>query len=460
MTRLVRNTTFVGAAAAAIACFSRPAHGSGFAAARFGGEHGTVVTTNPTALYYNPAGIAFSTGTHLFLDGSLAMRHATWQHALAPTDRPDPPGAEGANTGEAKLFNVFGGPMLGATTRIGNFAFGASLTVPFGGRASWSQNDKFKASTQFPLAADGVQRWHGIDGALTFIYLTAGAAYRLGPLSIGVTGNLIRSSIQSTQAKKVVGNGDPDTANEGRASLDVSGIQGSFGVGAMLEAIPDHLWLGASYQAQPGLGPMTLKGSLDITYQGSELPLRVTFDQALPDIVRLGGRFRPNDSLELRLAGDLTRWSVMGSQCVVIEGHKCAVDATGADASGEGGTVQQNLRRHWKDTYGVRAGASFWLKPEVELFAGIGFETAAVPDETMDPALADADNVSPAVGGRFEIFDAFYLATSYTHIQYMNRDNTGKSEIASGELPTRRPDGGGKYTQWVGVFNVNIEKQF
>src|SRR5260370_6236009 len=113
----------------------------------------------------------------------------------------------------------------------------------------------------------------------------------------------------------------------------------------------------------------------------------------------------------------------MGSQCVVIEGHKCAVDATGADASGENVTVQQNLRRRWKDTYGVRGGASIWLKPEVELFAGIGFETAAVPDETMDPGLAPADNVSPALGGPFQIFDALYFAASYTHIQYFNRDN-------------------------------------
>jgi long-chain fatty acid transport protein len=228
----------------------------------------------------------------------------------------------------------------------------------------------------------------------------------------------------------------------------------------MLEAIPNHLWLAASYQAQPGLGSMTLKGSLDVTYRDSLLPLQITFDQALPDILRLGARFRPNDSLELRIAGDFTRWSVMGSQCVVIEGHKCAVDSTGADASGENGTVQQNLRRHWNDTYGVRAGASLWLKPEVELFAGVGIETAAVPDETLDPSLADAVNISPALGGRFEIWRAMYLAASYTHIQYLNRDNTGKSTNADAELPTRRPDGGGKYTQWIGVFNVNVEKQF
>ena len=36
---------------------SPPALASGFSSAEFGGEHGNVVTTNPTALYFNPAGI-------------------------------------------------------------------------------------------------------------------------------------------------------------------------------------------------------------------------------------------------------------------------------------------------------------------------------------------------------------------------------------------------------------------
>src|SRR5690349_4247972 len=122
---------------------SRTARASGFAAARFGGEHGNVTTTNPTALYYNPAGIAFSDAPlTLFADGTLALRHATWEHAPAPTDMPEPAGAEGATFGKARLFNVFGGPMFGGTARLGSLAFGAAFMVPFGGRAHWGTNDR------------------------------------------------------------------------------------------------------------------------------------------------------------------------------------------------------------------------------------------------------------------------------------------------------------------------------
>jgi long-chain fatty acid transport protein len=246
---------------------------------------------------------------------------------------------------------------------------------------------------------------------------------------------------------------------EGRDTLDVKGWQGSFGVGAMVEAVPNHVWIGASYQAQPALGPIQLKGDLTLSDNGgNSATVPVTFDTALPDIVRFGARFRPSDTFELRLSGDITRWSVLHTQCVAFEGHKCVVDATGADA-GDGGT-EQNIRRYWNDTWGVHVSASHWLSPEVELYGGVAFETAASPDETLRPDLPDADNFALAGGGRFEVGRGLFFAATYTHIQYLNRDNTGKSELAQPVYPTKWPDGGGKYSQWIGVFNLNVEKRF
>src|SRR5262247_3006995 len=95
-----------------------PAFASGFAAAEFGGEHGNVVTTDPTALYFNPAGIALGEGTRLYLSGVLALRRATWTHAQAESEMLEPPGAEGADTGQARFSNVFGAPALAVATRI------------------------------------------------------------------------------------------------------------------------------------------------------------------------------------------------------------------------------------------------------------------------------------------------------------------------------------------------------
>jgi long-chain fatty acid transport protein len=446
-------------ASALLGGWATQARAAGFAAARFGGEHGNVTSTNPTALYFSPAGIAFSAGTSLFLDGSLALRHATWTHRPTAGDTPEPTGAEGANFGTARLFNVFGGPMFGATTRLGDLAVGASVSVPFGGRATWGKNDQFASSAMFPLAVDGHQRWHGIEGSLTFIYVTAGAAYRFGRIGIGAAGNFIRSSMYSVQAKTPTGDGQPNLNREGRAVLDVKGNHGSFALGAMAEVVEGQLWLSASYQAQPGLGTMRLDGTLTTYYQGGATPFPASFHQALPDITRAGARYRPSAAVEVRLFAEFARWSVMQTQCVGLQGKDCAVDPTGADASTDS-SVLQNLRRKWNDTFALRAGASHWLASGSELFAGLGLETAAVPDSTLDPGLADANNVSAALGARFALLKSLFLAASYTHIQYMDRVNTGASQLPNAEPPTRRPDGGGRYTQWIGLLNVNVEKQF
>jgi long-chain fatty acid transport protein len=436
----------------------RGAGAAGFATAHFGGEHGSVVTTNPTALYYNPGSLGFSEGTHLFLDGQIALRGATWDHPAAPSDPPSPPNNLG-NSGHASLLNVFGAPSLSGTMKLGNLAFGAGFFIPFGGLEHWSKNDSYN-NPQYPSAVDGVQRWHIIDGQVTFIYLTAGAAYRLGPLSIGVTGNIIPSTTTFRKAQDIGSTQLPNSAAEGRANLDVSGTLASFGAGIMLEAVPNRVWIGASYQAQPGLGQHTLDGTLLISAPGASLPpANVSFTEALPDIFRAGVKWRVDENLELRLFADYTRWSVMQNQCLSAQGKPCLVYPSGADASGTNQVIA-NYRRNWNDTYNGHVGGSYWLKPEIELFAGAGFETAATPDATLEPGLGDADNVLIAAGARFLLTTSFYFAVSYTHLQFLNRDNTGRSALANAVGPTVQADGGGKYTQWVGVFDLNLEKQF
>src|SRR5580700_8165590 len=91
---------------------------------------------------------------------------------------------------------------------------------------------------------------------------------------------------------------------------------------------------------------------------------------------------------------------------------------------------------------------------------------AAEPDSTLAPDLFDADNILMAAGGRFALTETLFLTASYTQIQYLNRNNTGKSTLntlSNGtplNLPTLEMDGGGEYTQWVGVFTGNLEAMF
>lgn len=434
-----------------------PALAGGFATARFGGEHGNPITVNPTAVYYNPAGLADSEGIHLFLDGSFALRAASYAHAQAATDDVTVPDA---NTGEARLLNVAAAPMLGASARIGDLALGAGVYVPFGGAASWGRNSAFDGNRDLAGPVDGVQRWHSIESSLQAMYFTLAVATKIPALrlSLGASGNLIRTQVSTVRARNA--SGDNLLATEGRSLLDVSGLHASFGVGALVEAVPEKLWIGASYQSRPNVtGGETLEGTLTNRFNGvSNAPADVELHQGLPDIVRLGARFAPAERLEVRLFGDWTRWSSMENQCLTQVGAACEIQTDGSAVDPAG--VVQNIARRWNDTFGVRAGVSYWPRPPVELFGGVGYDSNAVPDATLDPSATDFHDVSFAVGGRFQIAERLHLAASYTHLFYASRDTTGKSIAAGLAGTSRAPDSGGIYAQTIGVLNVNVDVGF
>jgi long-chain fatty acid transport protein len=271
--------------------------------------------------------------------------------------------------------------------------------------------------------------------------------------------------VHSRQAKSFNPQQVVDPLNEGRIGIDVAGTHASFGAGAMVEAVRERVWLGASYQAQPALGPMRLDGTLS-TSLGSDVapPRAITYTYALPDIVRAGLRARPisgRRALELRVYGDMTRWSRLQTQCVSVQGEPCAVFPDGTDAT-PGATTIQNIRRRWRDTYGANLGVSVWTSDAadaVELFASAGFATAATPDATLDPMMPDARSIRFGMGGRFAVPGGFHITAGLTTVQYAARDNTGRSTLSDAELPTRRPDGGGRYELWLGLFQVSVEKQ-
>ncbi|MCC6215903.1 MAG: outer membrane protein transport protein [Polyangiaceae bacterium] len=450
--------------AAGVACallaWGAPSRGAGFATTRFGAEHGNVTETNPFALYYNPGAIAHSDGVRALAVGNVVYRSVSWRHELGPRDAPVPAGAEGATSGEATVSNVFGGPALGVTARLGDFGAGLGFFVPFGGRVRFDGNDAFGPGSTFPMAGDGVGRFHGIRGAVTFAYTTAGVAYAFGPFAIGASGNLILASVESRQARDFGATGTNGVASEGRARLETSGTFGSFGAGALYEVRRDTLWIGASYQAAPGVGAIAIPGTLTNTYQGVTVRYDVKLHQRLPDVVRIGGRWRPSEEVELRLHADTTRWSRLEHQCIGLAAKPCAIDPDGSAAEGTGTIV--NYYRGWEDTWSVHLGGSYWLSPGLELNAGSRFETAAVPDTTLDPNLADSDTLSGGAGVRVRVADEWWLGGSYTHLYYFPRDNRGKSVLADPSVSgqTRRPDGGGRYELFVGAVEVGVEAGF
>src|SRR5579884_877208 len=108
MNTLTRGVIRAGAVALGLATlgWSERAQAAGFATQHFGGEQGTVVATNPTAVYYNPGALGFSGGGALGLYGQLAVRTESWTRQAAPGDLMTTPDSQIGNYGTASLVNV------------------------------------------------------------------------------------------------------------------------------------------------------------------------------------------------------------------------------------------------------------------------------------------------------------------------------------------------------------------
>ncbi|MCA9537370.1 MAG: outer membrane protein transport protein [Myxococcales bacterium] len=477
-------------------CISQ-AHAGGFVVARFGGEHGHVTTDNATAMYYNPAGISLRAGTHLYLDGTFAWRSFTYDRDPAAIDNVIADGETSVgtradqiaqNSGEGGLFNFAAAPFAGVVTDFGvpNLGVGLSFYAPFGGASVYDTKDEYKGTPAF----DGSQRWWAIEGTIRTLYVTGAVAYTIPKLnlSLGVGLNFARSEVHTIRARNATGHDHMTDAEgnpvEGRAIVDVSGNEFALGGGLIWKPV-DNVWLGASYQSAPNFGESVLAGTATLVqgrgvYAGGvpEEP-DVELKQSLPDIFRLGGRWRPVDVAEIRLFGELQRWSSFDKQCIIdtSKDQKC---------DGSTGTVAL-LPRDWEDSFGVRAGGSYWISPDIELYVGAGFDMSAVPDDTLEAGLYDTDKGTASLGGRFTLLDgALAISATYTQVFYADREIKPRGHVQKGagtpvdesaaqndpiETETdinrfgfatneRNPDSAGTYKQAVGVFNLNVEYNF
>lgn len=463
---LWRKTLLCCFGTGAVLSVASEARASGFATARFGGEHGHPTTDNPTAIYYNPAGIAEDTPgfekkfwrVKIFADANIAFRWASWSHQQSPKDVPEPEDAQGANSGTAELFNVITAPMAGATFQVENFGIGLGWFVPFGGQSVYDQNESFRDNPNYAGPVDGVQRWHSIQGVIRSMYFSVAAAYDiLDRVSIGAAFNMVKSDVDTLRARTA--DGSNSLATEGRSWIDVGGWHAAFGVGVIGEVAENKVWIGASYQARPGLGEMQLSGTLNTNLSGSVSTQDVKLIQELPDVIRMGVRARPVDKVEIRVFGDVTTWGTFDNQCVITaDKEECPVEADGSADPASG--ILINIARNWGTAFGVRAGGSYWVVPEVELYLGAGYDSNAIPDETLEIALTDFHKANVAGGVRFSTGELFAAALTYTHFFYAPRDTSGESIHPDFEPPTRSPDSGGEYTQTIGVVNVNAQFSF
>ncbi len=446
----------------------------GYATARFGGDHGHAASDHVSSIYYNPAGLAFGSGTRVYVEGLFAFRQATYNRSVDAIDNlgtgtPNEDDAIlNANRGAAELNNFLVAPFLGVSTDLGidGLGLGFGIYAPFGGQASWDGDDTFDGNEEIPGAADGSQRWASIEGFHRVIFATLAASYRLSNprLSIGVGVNLVQQSLETVRARNTNGTddlfGSGGNIVEGRTLLEGSGTSVSMGVGVAWQAT-DALRIGLSYQSMPGFGESELDGTLTSQFGGGpRLVAETTLQLIVPDIARFGLVYQASPKVEIRLAADYQRWGQFEQHCLLArEGaSECSLAEDGSQAE-DGAGIILAIPRDWNDTFGVRVGASYWLTERFEAFGGVGYDSNAIPDETLEAGFFDMNKIITTLGVRYDMMGGkVKLNGSFTNVFYFDREIGPRTMDPA--LPSRNPDGAGSYEQLINFLTVGAQVSF
>jgi len=458
---------------AALASSSRGADASGISNPFVGDAHGQPELANPYAAYYNPAALGGITGTQLLADGAFSLGYTRFDRTapLSPgssntPSSPNYPLYVATNTGTSIATNAGVIPFLGAATDLGSRVLFGGLAVyaPFGGGIQWNKASRWAGDATVPGAVDGPQRWQSISVVDSSVAATAVLGARLADqrLSFGVGVTPYLHSVSFTKAFDSDGSDDVTAPNgglkEGRVLLKVSGVDVGASAGVYWEPDPDRkLRIGASYTSQPGFGAMRLNGTLEqrvgVTPSGSTA---VDLLQSYPDVVRLGVAYMVTSAVDLRLHGQFVRWSVFQNACIVHSGQACDLNADGSAPKGQTAIIA-NVHAAFNDAYAVHAGVGYWPAKRVELFADLGFDSSAVPAQSLGVSLFDSFKIIGGVGLRYQASDHLVLAGSYTEFFYLPVTVTGQVEAPA---PSDVPVANGSYASHLMFANANATVAF
>jgi long-chain fatty acid transport protein len=418
-------------------------------------------------MYYNPAGLALGEGTFVLVEGTFAWRSVTYdrgsgRHRQPGTGTP----RAGVNSGESSLSNIIISPFIGVKTDFGVKGLGvaAGFYTPFGGQAVW--DEKLRLRGQHPVP--GRRR------------RSAALAQHRGrhPLELHHARGRLQAAGQHRDRRRRQRGAERDrhhprlerrrdrrrgdrVGGEGRAWVDSSGTSFSVSAGIAWNPRPDVV-IGLSYQAQPGFGQISNEGTLHTkfgTAAANETPVLVY--QSLPDILRLGGQFRPAAKLELRLMG------LVGALEQLREGSasstrrspcpSCDLMPDGRPVRGDSG-VLNNIPREWRDAFSARLSGFVLVESGHRAGPRIRLRRQRGADKTME-ALAARLERHHGDGRRQSSTSATSdLSTNLARVFGLER--TVAPTAPAFMTPSRVPDGAGTYNQFVLVLQVGVGYNF
>lgn len=355
----------------------------------------TAVANDPSAIYWNGAGLSQLTGTNIMIGTSLIAPQSTFR-GVAPD----------ITKYRAKNLIFFPTHFFGSHAFNDQWSVGLGFTVPFGLGTEWDEN------------------WVGKYLAIktTLMTFTVSPVVTYSPFkSLSLSAGFIYSfaNVEITRKSQITNEALPYPFLAQDVFVDLTGDDSfAYGFNAGIMFKPTHyLSIGASYHSEvkydfkgtaETVGPDQLSASLP---NGD-----ITAELTTPQNIAVGIAVDITKRLKVSADYQFVGWS---SYDVL------AVDFANPEFE------DISSPRNYKDAYIVRFGAGYQLNEQVNLMGGVYFDKNPVSTAYLNPSLPEADRLGLSFGIEGKLFEKLSITGSYLFIRAKQVTVTDSEEIYS-----------------------------
>ncbi|MBE0645187.1 MAG: outer membrane protein transport protein [Bacteroidetes bacterium] len=377
---------------------------------------------DPSAIFFNPAGLSFQRGAHLMAGATL----------ITPSYSYYGPSNLNSNEQWDMETKMFYPPNLYLTNTwtdgmLKGLAVGIGVTTPYGLGTEWEDNWVGRAVTR--------------EIELQTFYVMPTVSYAFNDfISVGAGLNIVFSNVT---LRRAVTNFEPtmDLELEGTGNTAIS-----WNAGVMFRPL-ENVSLGFTYRAETklefeGTANFHPPASLEPLFPGGDVKTGIN----PPATWFAGVAWSPVDNFDLEFDFQGIQWSSY---------DKLTIDFV-TDAQNTPGVKQDDVTsaKDYEDTWIARFGMEYRLTGTgLALRAGYFYDKNPVPDKSLEPLLPDADRHGLNIGIGFDVLSSITLDAAYLHLFFLDRVTEATSYPGGAYLD-------GRYTGTADLFAFNISYAF
>ena len=386
-----------------------------------------------SAMFFNPAGLAFQKGFKVYLGTTLIMPSSSFKAGSKETKQPD---------------QTFTPINLYASYALSNgLTFAIGVYNPYG------------LGTEWPIDWDGRQM--SVKTDLETFYINPTVAYKVSDqFSIGVGVSYVTAKVTLKQRVPTLSALVPApalSAKDGTVDLDGTGNGINFNVGILYKPTTD-LSIGLSYRSETKIDFEGTAKFTDMAALGGPVPANFfpggTGKTALPMPSNIIAGVAYNVSKDFTVEADFqyVGWKAYDQLKLDIPLGPSFPPAIPLPLQGP-----STLVKNWEDGYLIRFGGEYRMD-KLALRAGFIYDKTPQPDAVVEPMLPDANRMEVTIGAGYEISKTISAHVGYQLISFADRDGKISSRTASSLIPPTVISG--TYSSSANLFAFNLEFNF